>query len=47
MQDYTDNGADHTAALDAQASKQESDRAASDARLAAIEAPLEQLQATV
>ena len=47
VQDYTDNGADHSAALAAQALKQENERVASDARIAAIEALLEQLQATV
>ena len=45
VQSYTDNGADHTAALAAQALKQENERIASDARIAAIEALLEQLQA--
>ena len=45
--DYTTNGADHSAALAAQALKQENERIASDARIAAIEALLEQLQATV
>jgi len=45
--DYTANGVTHTAALAAQALKQETERAASDSRLAAIEALLEQLQAAV
>ena len=45
--DYTANGVTHTSALAAQALKQENERIASDARIAAIEALLEQLQATV
>ena len=47
VQDYTDNGVTVTAALAAQALKQENERIASDARIAVIEALLEQLQATV
>ena len=45
--DYTANGATHTSNLATQAAKQEADRLASDARIATIEALLEQLQAAV
>jgi len=45
--DYTANGVTHTTALAAQALKQENERIASDARIATIEALLEQLQAAV